>query len=317
MEAPIIFIHYNDSYYLKHTLRSAVLFNPDKEVILLGDENNRYHQKLGLTFYHLNEFANGPEIELFDKIYRFIAGEQHSRHEWTRFVFRRWFIIYNFLLAKGIQRFWTFDSDNLVLTRLSGHEEKFKEYDCTEQCSGICMNGFVNGLNVVKGYVDKMNELFQRPRFIQQQQASLKNFPRYAFTEMRAYVAYRDECPIKHIRLNTIINSETFLDSICTTEEHRLYFNEDEYEVYSEKLWKLHLKKIYLRSDGHIFLWHLPSGQLVKMNTINMSWTPGWLIGKLLKHARRRLRPNMVKWFIKLKLKTGVLDFKKIAAHDQ
>ena len=41
MEAPIIFVHYNDTPYLKYTPQGREkLFNPDKRVILLGDSSN-------------------------------------------------------------------------------------------------------------------------------------------------------------------------------------------------------------------------------------------------------------------------------------
>ena len=66
---------------------------------------------------------------------------EHGRHEWTRFVFRRWFLMHNYLRANGVRRFWNFDSDTLILTRLSAQEHKFATVGATEQCSGICMNG--------------------------------------------------------------------------------------------------------------------------------------------------------------------------------
>jgi hypothetical protein len=309
MTAPIIFIHYSDSYYLRYCLESAVIFNPRKQVILLGDASNAHYQKLGVTHYDLSEFSYGPEIARFEDVYQFIAGEEHQRQEWTKFVFRRWFIIYNFITRNQIERFWTFDSDNLVLTDLSQHEEKFRGYDCTEQCSGICMNGFVTNTRVVKGYIEKINELFERTSFLQREKEGLASYPKYAFTEMKAYAMYREECGIKRTRLNAIINSETFLDSICTVEEHRVYFNEDEYEVYNEKLWGNELKKIYLRSDGNIFLLHRRTKQLVKLNTINMSWTPDWLFRILLKHAKRRLGLNIHRWLWRNNMKE--LDLKK------
>ena len=303
MIAPIIFIHYSDSYYLKHTLKSALLFNPGKRVILLGDSTNLHYQKIGIEHFNYEDFSTGFEIDLFDKVYKFTAGKLCDNREWTRFVFRRWFNIYNFIKSNRINSFWTFDSDNLILTDLSVYEARFLNYDCTEQCSGICMNGFISNLNVVKGYIDKINELFQRTSFLKQQRESLKHFPRYAFTEMRAYIAYREESQIKRIRLNQIINGETFLDSICTVDEHKWLFMEDDFETYEEKLHGKDLKKIYLSSDGNLFVRHRSSGELVRLNTINMSWVPEWLFNRLLNHSKRKLKPNILHWFFKPKIK--------------
>lgn len=290
---PIIFIHYGDSYYLKYTLESAVSFNPDKQVILLGDHENAYHKRLGVIHIDFKDYAAGPEIELFDRVYQHIAGSQHGRHEWTRFVFRRWFNIYNYIKAHGISRFWTFDSDTLILTRLSAYEARFARVDCTEQCSGICMNGFIPSLEVVKGYVDKVNELFQREPFLDEQRANLRELPWYAFTEMRAYVAYRTEAGLKTVRLGAIVDGEAFLDSICTLEEHKIYLDDDEYETYDVRVWRHEIKKVYLRHDGEIFLRHRSTGQFVKLNTINMSWVPEWLFQRLLRHASRKLRSRL------------------------
>jgi hypothetical protein len=292
MDAPIIFIHYGDSYYLKYTLESAVLFNPGKKVILLGDDSNAQYARLGIEHHNFKDYGSGPEIALFDRVYLFVAGPRHKRKEWTHFVFRRWFHIYCFILAKGYHRFWTFDSDTLVLTDLAPQEEKYNDYDCTEQCSGICMNGLVTNHAVVKGYLDKMNELFQRPGFLRNERACFRVYRKYAFTEMKAYVVYREEARIRSTRLSRVIDGESYLDSICTTEEHRLFFQDDEYEIYQEKIWGLDLKKIYLCSDGNIYFWHQPSGRPIRMNTINMSWTPSWLIDTLLQHAKRKLHPE-------------------------
>lgn len=294
---PIIFIHYGDINYLKYSLESAVLFNPDKKVILLGDQFNEHYNALGVEHYYFDDYSEGREIGLFNDVYQFIAGTQHKREEWTRFVFRRWFIIYNFITARNIHQFWTFDSDTLILTDLSKQEAKFAGYDCTEQCCGICMNGFITNQAVVKGYIDKMNELFQRPSFLSKQKDSMKRSPKYAFTEMRAYVEFRDESKIKRVRLSRIIDGETFLDSICTIREHRLYLEDEDYEVYSEPLCGYQMKKMFMCSDGNILAWNRSSKQLIRLNSINMSWVPSALLGSFLSHARHKLKRTRF-WFL-------------------
>ena len=281
MKAPIIFIHYSDSSYLKYTLQSAQLFNPDKRVILLGDETNAHYKNKGIEHFSYDDYRSGEEIEVFDKVYRFIAGKHHGGHKWTNFVFRRWFIIHNFISTNNIGRFWTWDSDNVILTSLSAQEYKFMNFDCTEQCSGICMNGFVTNMKVVKGYVDKINELFQREEYVEKQKEEFETFPYYAFTEMRAYKAYKDESGIRRIRLNSIIDGETFDDCICSP---------DEYETYDHKMRGRTLKKIYMGKDGNIFTFHIPSQQLVKLNSINLSWVPDYVFDNIFRHSKRKVK---------------------------
>ena len=41
MNSPIIFCHYGNSDYLKFSLKSARFFNPNADIILLGDSSNK------------------------------------------------------------------------------------------------------------------------------------------------------------------------------------------------------------------------------------------------------------------------------------
>jgi len=295
-DAPLIFIHYGDSYYLKHSLAAAVAFNPDKEIILLGDAANAHHAIDGVEHIAFDDFSHGALIERFNEVFQYIAGDEQQREAWTRFVFQRWFLIHRFLVERKNERFWTFDSDTLIVTRLSQYESQLEDYDCTEQCSGICMNGFIASVDVVRNYLEKMIELFTRPSFLRRQRAKLKDRPTYAFTEMAAYVQYREESAVRSAWLGRIVDGETFLDCLCTVNEHRVYLNDDEYELSGETIWGNEVKKVYLGSDGTVYCRHLKSDRLIRLNTINMSWLPGWLFADLLNHAKRQLRYSHWGW---------------------
>jgi len=173
MRAPIIFCHYGKSRYLKYSLECARINNPDKEIVLLGDmTNRRIAQKCGVRHELFARYSHGNEIETFDRVYRLIKGKENRNfikadRDWIKFVFKRWFFVHNFLKQRGIGPFWHFDSDNMILDSLSSHEAKFRHFDCTEQCNGMCMNGFVSGPAVVSGYINKINELFQRDDYLQ------------------------------------------------------------------------------------------------------------------------------------------------------
>jgi hypothetical protein len=149
------------------------------------------------------------------------------------------------------------------------------------------MNGFVTNRQVVEGYLNKINELFQRESFLEGQRTSFQSLPRYAFTEMGAYVVYRDESSFKHINLNSIIDGETFMESVCTLDEHRA-LSADEYELYDNKFLGYDVKKVFTAEDGSIFMFHLPSQQFVRLVTINMSWVPDCLFDAILKHAKTK-----------------------------
>ena len=225
MNTPIIFCHYSNSEYLPYVFELVRITNSDKDIILLGDKSNqRIAKEKKIKHFFFNDFNNGLEIETFDHVYKLVKGAKHRNVkgviEWVNFVFRRWFYIYNFLTAHDINNFWHFDSDTMITDSLSIHEKSFLPYDCTEQCNGSCMNGFISGPNIVLKYLNKINELFQDEKYIQEQQKEFdeKNVG-FAFTEMRAYEKFKED-GLNSARLNSIIDGSTFDDCIC--QEHEM-----------------------------------------------------------------------------------------------
>lgn len=276
---PIIFIHKNNSEYLEYVLRCAVLFNPDKEVILLGDPSNAHYKKLGILHYEYDDYATNEEIRKFDEVYTYIGGEKQTKPNWVKFVLRRWFHIYEFIQRHHIDSFWTFDSDNLIITSLSIQEYKFKAIDCTEQCNGSCMNGFITNQAVVKAYVNYINTIFQDESVLQECREGVIQNPSYALTEMYCYYLFKQARKPKTIPLNTIINGETFDQCICS---------QDDMEMYAQPLNGNKVKKLYVSKLGYIYSYHIPSQQYIRLNTINMSWVPVYTFERIVKAVEKR-----------------------------
>lgn len=286
MSAPIVFIHFNNSYYLKYTLYAARCFNPDKRVILLGDKTNAHFRRKGIEHHFFEDYSTGKEVQLFDRFFQFITAGYYLNAYKTRFFFRRWFLMYHFLQSQGIDRFWTFDSDTLILTALSKQEHKFSDYDCTEQCGGHCMNGFINNIDVVKGYRDKMITLFQSDDYLDQQRQIIKADPRLrVFSEMNVYNTYKEEDNFRSIALNTFIDGETFDD--CISLPHNM-------KMHPQRIrGKKHVKQLYGNPSVDLFFYHLPTKKFIKTNTLNMSVRmPAFLYQRILKHTlKRQKRP--------------------------
>lgn len=277
--APILFIHYGNASYLRHTIQAARTSNPEKRLILLGDESNRHLAHLGVEHYLFNDFNNGPEIERFNRVFQLIKGENHTYRKlhgadhWTHFVFLRWFLILNFLRLEKIDRFWTFDSDTLILAPLAPRESRFASYDCTEQCVAQCMNGFISKQDIVRAYVEKINDLFERPDYLKEQRDALLKAPGLAFTEMNAYVTFREEEYLKSIHLAKVIDGEAFDDALCFT---------DGYEQHPQKVKDLRtIKNLLLDPDAGVFVKESPSGQIVRLLTLNLSWMPDYIYERL------------------------------------
>lgn len=268
---PIIFIHKGNNDYLHYTLSCAKHFNPENRIILLGDATNKQYKQIGIEHFMYANYE-GQESQIFDILFKYIAGEHHRKNiaEWlVRFWFKRWFHIFYFIQSQQIYKFWTFDSDTLILCHLESLVSRFAEYDCTDRCNGWCMNGLINNLEVVRGYIEKINELFQDRQFLEEREKEYKIHPDWAFTEMAAYLAYKDTASIKAKRLNTIIDGETFDDCICQQHDMEMAGR---------------IKKIYWR-DGQCYVKHLPSQKMIKLNSLNMSWVPTSLIKEILEKA--------------------------------
>ena len=213
-------------------------------------------------------------IETFDKFYRLIQGERHKHinqrkggKDWVNFVFKRWFYVYNFIISQGIDKFWHFDSDTMILVPLASHEEKFQAYHCTEQCNGMCINGYISSSKVVGDYINKINNLFQDNKFLAKQQKEFDEInPSFAFTEMRAYQEFKKSLgtQLRTMRLNTVIGGSIFDDCIC--QEHNM-----EMEIFIDQNQKnIKIKKIYCTQDGNFYGYNNEVNDFVRLNSLNL-----------------------------------------------
>jgi hypothetical protein len=218
------------------------------------------------------------KIEQFERRYELIDGEDHvsfrGGRDWVKFVFKRWFFVERFVEANDLNRFWHFDSDNMLLDTLSAHEKKFDGIDCTTQCNGKCMNGFVPNPMVVQRYTDKIIELFGRRKYLAEQRREFKEeHPGFAFTEMRAFETFVEEEKIETMRLNTIVDGESFDD--CISQRHG-------YEM--ESLGEgQEIKKVSLEEGRRFFGWK--NDQKVQMASLNLSWVPIEVFQVVHQHA--------------------------------
>lgn len=273
--APLLFIHYGNSSYLRYTLAAAKKSNPEKRIILLGDEDNAVYRKLGIEHVLFNAYSNSVECKKFLEVYRPVAGKLHMQktfaERWLRFVFFRWFILHTFLKQQGIDAFWTFDSDTLLLEPLQESEAFFKSFDCTSQCTGSCMNGYVSNTTVVTLYVQKILDLFQRQDFLAAQQEEFDTVhPSYAFTEMRAFEVLCKEENISVWPLVSPVEGAVFDDCLALGQG----YVQQSKAFYNGK----HIKQLWLFDDQKVYAKRESDGELVRFKSLNMSWLPDYYI---------------------------------------
>jgi hypothetical protein len=267
MRAPLILIHYGNSSYLPYVIQLARRSNPEKEIILLGDEHNEYLTSFGITHHPFGPLRDSPELNYFNQLYPRIVNARYPKSMWAQFVLQRWFMINTFIKQQDIERFWTFDSDNFILTDLQTHEDFFSQYDCTSQCSGRCMNGFVSSSAIVQRYVDKINDLLSEDDYVKSWHARYDADPFLFYNEMEAFAVFVEQERIRNLHLAQIHNGAMFDDSITY---------ENGMEVYQKTIKGRRVKKLYMY-DGAICCKHLTFNAFIKMNNLNLSWMPKYI----------------------------------------
>ena len=265
---PILFIHYGNSSYLPYVINVAKRFNPHKDILFLGDEHNAYLRDLGVLHYPLEAFAHSADLARFEQLYPSIVNKRYAKTKWAHFVLKRWFVINTFIQQEKIEKFWTFDSDNFLLTDLTDYEAYFSQYDCTSQCKGSCLNGFVPDAAIVQRYVSKINELLSDRAYIEDWQRRYEENPALFYNEMEAFAVFVEQEGIKNFHLSQICNGCTFEDSIT--------YVHDGMEMYEKKIKERFVKKLYLHR-GDIYCKHLASNTFIKMNNLNLSWMPKYI----------------------------------------
>ena len=246
------------------------------------------------------DYANGAQIETFERVYKLVQGPKQRRNKhWVNFVFKRWFYIQNFISSENLGSFWHFDSDTMILDTLQKHESKYYPYDCTEQCNGSCLNGFITEPSIVSDYLEKINTLFEDAEYMQQQQDEfdLKN-QKFVYTEMRAYEEFKKD-GLNSTRLNTILDGSTFDDCICQT--HGMEME----PLPNGRV----IKKVYSADDGIFYCYHEGRKALTRMNTLNLSWVPIGLFNTILAKAQPKQKNSEVQKLEKESMKTLVQHY--------
>ena len=280
---PIIFIHYGPAHYLKWTLKAARRTNPDKRIVLLGDPSNRRYAASGVQFVDFETLAGGEKEREFQKVFQVIQGERHQFNKhggieaWLRFVFRRWFLIEEFLGREGLNAFWTFDSDTLLLAPLTPREVRFSDVAATTQCRGECLNGWVGSADLVAGYASCILDLFHDEKFLDAQRERLRTHAGLAFNEMDAFGEFRRRWGIAVRRASEVIDGEAFDDALVFV---------GDFEVAPENvLGKTAIKRLWTDGDS-IFTKKKETGQFVRMLTCNMSWMPDYMWKRIIDATR-------------------------------
>ena len=276
---PIIFMHYGNAPYLRQTMRAASITNPQSRRILLGDSTNAKTAKSCEWEHFLFDGFTSEKHREFLSVYKRISGRSHGKHksgrDWVKFVFERWFFVEQFCLKNSINEFYSFDSDTIIATDLSAFVPYFSQFDCTCQCNGICLNGYVK-IKTLSAYTRHIINLFKDEAFLAGLQHEFDTInPGYAFTEMRAFENFRlrsGSSAMPH--LENMISGWWFDDCLM---------QDDDFITDRVPFTKSAVKRVTY-SDGVFYGHHKTLGR-VSFATLNMSWLPprciSWALQKL------------------------------------
>ncbi len=282
MGVPILFIHYGPAAYLRWTLECARFSNPGKQIVFLGDATNKQFARGVADFIEFDSLT-GTQKELeFQRVFQVIQGDRHRFNKangvefWLKFVFRRWFLIEAFLEREGLNAFWTFDSDTLVLGNLCNREGRFSDFGATTQCKDQCLNGWVGSRELVSRYTQSILNQFSSKNFLETQRERLKVHAGLSFNEMDAFAEFRRRESVKTWHGEKPIDSEIFDDALAFTEGFEAAPRKVLGKTATKRLW----------TDGEsIFAKCKLNEDLVRLLTCNMSWMPDYMWRRIMAAA--------------------------------
>jgi hypothetical protein len=278
---PIIFIHYGDSFYLKHVLKSAKKYNSKKNIILLGDDLNKKYKQFGVTHFSINDYLKSDDVKIFFKVFQYISGEKYvGGRKWTQFNFLKLFALKNFMLVNNLSNIWIFDSDVLITESLEIHEYKFINFDYSSQNELLMPQGMINNINFLIQFTSFINSKFQDDAFLSECISDFSQNPQFGLTYMRFFKEYNKVYQLNTLPIQTIFYKERF--DRCLFEQFQ-----DGMEMYDINPFQFRIKKVFFYPSGEIFTKAYGKNEFIKLITINLSWLPNHIINRIVNHANR------------------------------
>jgi len=154
---PLVIHHTGFLPYLPFCLTQNVRANPGREVILLGNEQNRIS---GIPYRHENVSAFGGKNEVFHRSYRHITRSVLADE---RRCLERWFILSEFLGKSGVGSFYFLDSDYLLFADLALFESRW--LSCQAAGTPLFWGfAYFRSPELIHGFCDWLLELYRDER---------------------------------------------------------------------------------------------------------------------------------------------------------
>jgi hypothetical protein len=292
-EAPIVLIHYGNSAYLQYTLACAQQYNPEKQVILLGDDHNKHYEKRGILHFAFADYMVSELTREFQQVF-FILNHDKFRmagkddyyisgipgHFWQRFNWLRYFILYEFMQQQRIPAVWTFDSDNMIVTPLGKLEPMLSSYDYGLLHGGRSMQGLIQNSNALGDCCRLMVSLFTDKTYLEESRGWLKDLSSIStFTEMSAIVEFNKR-DTTYTRADMCFGGFIpVFDELITYPQG---FETRDYDTATLKI----IKRLFVKNGTFYFK---KQGEEKYIPTVNLdcSWVPFYIFETILSHSRQ------------------------------
>ena len=281
LNLPIIFTHYGVSPYLKYTLALAKLKNSSKRCILLGDETNKELAELYGWEHYLASTLDSSKRRRFNEVFQVIKHPAYANKkgsvDWIKYVSERFYALEVFVKSQGIQYFWHFDSDTMIVSDLGQHEEHLVglEIACTTQCCDSCLNGFVES-SLLPLFTQSMIDDFLDAQFMSEMRRVFETDNAWgAFTEMRAFVRFRQKSSVKtkHLAQLFAFSGVYFDDALCLCDDMEMT-----YLPFAAKR-----AKTLLGQNTNFF--GFKGAKKLRFATLNCSWLPETVYEAIFMHS--------------------------------
>lgn len=287
---PIIIVNKGNPYYLQYVINQAKLFNPDNDIILLGDKANSKLKNVKHS-YIADYFSIAKD---FESVYKHMSSNSYS---FEIFCFQRWFSILEYVLKNNINAFLCMDSDFLLYESVDTMYESIKSSDFTI-CRKITPNCTFFKASSLQTFCDFIRELYLDRKYLKELEGLYKGLVdegrKGGICDMTAFGLYQ-----KYIS-NNVVDLSIPRDGVAV-DDCLLYSNG--YEMSSSPdLMGHHSKKIYWKNNLPHGL-YLQTGEFVRFMGIHLQGGAKRKIQDfLLSKGGIYKKPNLfskICWFIK------------------
>jgi hypothetical protein len=204
---PIIFIHHFNHSYLPLSLWQARKSNPDSEIILIGDGWNSHFDFL-VEHVHASAYRKSA-----DEFARHFQNFSTNPSDFERICIERWFILEEFMKARGIEQCLYLDSDILQFGNIEEDARRFSSFGMT--VAGISgHSNFINRMEDLSEFCAFIRNAYTGENALQTLENKYKKFRETheagGISDMTFFTEYREEFPDRILDIGKPIEGMTY-----------------------------------------------------------------------------------------------------------